>query len=172
MWLVFSIYPCEQLRKYACHASQIWLFACHSRVNIWEHEFYFSILSLSAVSRGVLPSFLIISKMSYSKSLNISLLEVITSSKNECVFIHNLSDLTLQISFNAWWVSINVDSKHPVACNHYRQPPSCRFDLHCGIGETGSPGIISIMCCQVHRNLTEYGTWSMVTQLLGKSHIP
>jgi hypothetical protein len=45
--------------------------------------------------------------MSDSKSLNTSLLEVMITSKNEHVFIHDLSDLSLQIIFNAWWASMN-----------------------------------------------------------------
>ena len=39
--------------------------------------------------------------MSDSKSLNTSLLEIMISFKNEHVFIHDLSDLTLQIIFDA-----------------------------------------------------------------------
>ena len=37
------------------------------------------------------------------------------SSKNKCVFIRDLSDLTAQIIFDAWWASMNVASKRPVA---------------------------------------------------------
>jgi len=37
------------------------------------------------------------------------------SSKNECVFIRDLSDPTLQIIFDAWWASMNVGSKRPIA---------------------------------------------------------
>jgi len=41
--------------------------------------------------------------MSDSQSLNTSLLEVMISSKNERVFSRGLSDLTLQIIFDALW---------------------------------------------------------------------
>jgi len=49
--------------------------------------------------------------MSDSKSLNTSLLEVMISSKNEHVFIRDLSGHILQIIFDAWWASMNVGSK-------------------------------------------------------------
>jgi hypothetical protein len=58
---------------------------------------------------------LIVTALSYSKSLNSSLLEVMISSKNERVFIRDLSDLTLQIIFDAWWASMNEGSKRPIA---------------------------------------------------------
>ena len=35
--------------------------------------------------------------------------------KNECVYICDLSDLTLQIACDAWWASMNVGSKRPIA---------------------------------------------------------
>jgi hypothetical protein len=45
--------------------------------------------------------------MANSKSLNTCLLEVMISSKNEQIFIHDLSNLTLQIIFDAWWASMD-----------------------------------------------------------------
>jgi len=39
------------------------------------------------------------------------------SSKNESVFISDLSDLALQIIFDVWCASMNVGSKHPNASN-------------------------------------------------------
>jgi len=109
--------------------------------------------------------------MSDTKSLNTSLLEVIISSKNECVFIRDLSDLTLQIFFDAWWASMNVGLKRPIAWTASRHAPSCRFDLHCGIEESGSPGIICIVCHQVLCHPSEHGTCSMGKHLLAKAHI-
>jgi hypothetical protein len=109
--------------------------------------------------------------MSETKSLNTSLLEVIISSKNEPVFIRDLSDLTLQTVFDAWWASVNVGSKWPIAWNNSRHAPSWRFYLHCGIEETGSPGIICIVCHQVLRHPSEHGTSSMGKHLLTKAHI-
>jgi len=50
-----------------------------------------------------------------TQSLNTSLLEVMISWKNERVFIRDLSDLTLQIIFDAWWASMNVGSKRRIA---------------------------------------------------------
>jgi len=52
-----------------------------------------------------------------SKSLNTSLLKVKISSKDEHVFIRDLSDLDSQTILDAWWASMNVESKRPVAWN-------------------------------------------------------
>jgi len=109
--------------------------------------------------------------MSDSKSLNTSFLEVMISSRNECVFIRDLSDLTLHIIFDGWWASTNVDSKRPVAWNNSRHAPSWRFYLHCRIEETGSPGIISIICHQVLCHPSVHGTSSMGIHRLAKAHI-
>jgi len=109
--------------------------------------------------------------MSDSKFLNTSLLEVMISSKNERVFIRDLSNLTLQIIFDAWWASMNEGSKRPIAWNASRHAPSWRFYLHCATEETGSPGIICIVCHQVLRHPSEHGTSSMGKHLLAKAHI-
>jgi len=111
------------------------------------------------------------STMSDIQSLNTTFLEVMISSKNERVFIRDLSDLTIQIIFDAWWASMNVSSKRPVAWNNSRCVPSWRFYLHCGIEETGSPGIICIVCHQVLRHPSEHGTSSMGKHLLAEAHI-
>jgi len=109
--------------------------------------------------------------MSDTKSLNTSLLEVMISSKNELVFIRDISDLPLQIVFDAWWDSMNVGSKRPISWNNSRHTPSWQFYLHCGIEETGSPSIICIVCHQVLRHPSEHGTSSMGKPLLAKAHI-
>jgi hypothetical protein len=62
--------------------------------------------------------------MSETQSLNTSLLEVMISSKNERDFIRDLSDLTLQIIFNAWWASMKVGSKRAVAGKNSKYVPS------------------------------------------------
>jgi len=93
------------------------------------------------------------------------------SSKNECVFICDLNDLTLQIIFDAWWTSMNVDSKLSIAWNNSRHAPSWRFYLHCGLEESGCPGIICIVCHQVLHHPSEHGTSSMGKYLLAKAHI-
>jgi hypothetical protein len=95
----------------------------------------------------------------------------VISSKNERVFIRDLSDITLQIIFDAWWASMNEGSKQPIAWNASRHAPSWRFYLHCGIEGTGSPGIICIVCHQVLRHPSEHGTSSMGKHLLAKAHI-
>jgi len=109
--------------------------------------------------------------MSDTKSLNTSLLEVMIPSKNERVFIHNLSDLTLQIIFDTSRASINVGSKRPITWNASRHAPSWRFYLHSGIEESGCPGIICIVCHQDLRHPSEHRTSSMGKHLLAKAHI-
>jgi hypothetical protein len=93
------------------------------------------------------------------------------SSKNECVFIRDLSDLTLQIIFDAWWASMNKGSKWPIDWNKFRHALSWRFYLHCGIEATSSPAIICIVCHQVLRHASDHGTSSMGKHLLAKAHI-
>jgi len=109
--------------------------------------------------------------MSDSQSLNTSLLEVIISSKNERVFIRDLNNLTLLIIFDAGWASMNVGSKCSIAWKNSRHAPSWRFQLQCGFEETGSPGIICIVCHQVLRHPSEHGTSSMGKHLLAKAYI-
>jgi len=109
--------------------------------------------------------------MSDSQSLNTSLLEVMICSKNKCVFVRDLSDLTLQIIFDARWTSVNMVSKHSIAWNNSRYVPSWCFYLHCGIEETGSPGMIYIVCHQVLCHPSEHRTSSMGKHFLSKVHI-
>jgi len=109
--------------------------------------------------------------MSDSKFLNTSLLKIMISSQNEGILIRDLSDLTLQIVFDAWWASMNVGSQPPIAWNNSRDAPSWRFYLPCRIEETGSPGIRCIVCHQVLRHLSEHGTSTMGKHLLAKAHI-
>jgi len=126
---------------------------------------------LSTVFRVGLPSFLIPTAMSDSKSLNTILHKVMISSKDERVFIRDFSNRTLQIIFDTCWASMNVDLKQPIAWNNSRHAPSWRFYLHCGIEETGSPGIMCIVCHQVLCHPSEHGTSSMGKHLLAKAHI-
>jgi len=67
---------------------------------------------------------------------------------------------------------MNVGSERPIAWNNSRQALLWRFYLHCGIDDTGSPGIICIVCHQVLRHPSEHGTSSMGKHLLAKAHIP
>jgi hypothetical protein len=66
---------------------------------------------------------------------------------------------------------MKVGSKWPIAWNNPRHAPSWRFYLHCGINETGCPGIICIICDQVPRHSSEHGMTSMGKNLLAKTHI-
>jgi hypothetical protein len=105
------------------------------------------------------------------KSVNTSLLEVMISSTNKFVLIRHLSDLTLQIIFDACWASMNLCSKWPIAWNSSRHTPSWRFYLHCGIEDPGSPVIVCIVCHQVLHDPSEYGTSSLGKHLPAKAHI-
>jgi len=109
--------------------------------------------------------------MSDSKSLNSSLVEVMISSTDERVSILDLCDLTLHTIFDAWWASMNVPSKQPIAWNSSRHVPSWQFYLHCGIERTGCPGILCIVCHQVLRHPSEHATSSMRKHLLAKALI-
>jgi len=100
-----------------------------------------------------------------------SLEEVMISTKSDLFFIRDLSDLTIQIIFNAWWASMNVGSQRSVAWNKSRHASSWRFYFHCGIEETGIPGIICMVCHQVIHHPSEHGTTSMAKHLLAKAHI-
>jgi hypothetical protein len=93
------------------------------------------------------------------------------SSKNEHVFIRYLSDLTLQIIFNAWWDLVNEGSKQHNDWNNSRHVPSWQLYLHCGMEATGSPGIVCIVCHHVLCHPSEHGTSSMGKHLLAKVHI-
>jgi len=66
---------------------------------------------------------------------------------------------------------MKVGSKQPVAWNASSHAPSWRFYLHCGIEESGSPGIICIVCHQVLCHPSEHGTSSTGIHLLVKAHI-
>jgi len=126
---------------------------------------------LLTVTQIKLPRVQLPTTMSDTKSLKTSLLEVMISLKNECVFIRDLSNLTLQMIFDAWWASRNVGSKRPSAWNYSGHAPSWRCYLHCGIEETGSTGIICIVCHQVPRPPSEHVISSMGKHLLTKAHV-
>jgi hypothetical protein len=145
------------------HAMSDWpdYFPCSSRVNIAEPAICFTVSWFSAVSQVRLPSFRISTAMSDIQWLITSFQEVMISSKNDRVFIRDLSDLTLHMIFDAWWASMYVGSKWPIAWKNSRHAPSWRFHLHSGIAETASQGIICIVCHQVVRHPSEDGTSSM-----------
>jgi hypothetical protein len=66
------------------------------------------------------PALYFLPAMSDSKSLNTSWPEVMIISTNALVFIRDVSDLILQIIFNACWASMNEGSKCPIAQNNSR----------------------------------------------------
>jgi len=63
------------------------------------------------------------------------------SPRNERIFIRDLSDLTLPISFDAWWDSMNVGWNYPIAWIESSYASSRVMYLHCGIEETRQPWI-------------------------------
>jgi len=134
---------------------------CSCRVNSSEPAVWFIVSLPSAVFRVRWPSILIPMAMLDSKSLNTTLLEGMISSKHEHVIIRDLSNLTLQIIFNAWWASMNVGSKQHTPWNESRHGPLWWLYIHCGIEETGSPGMITIVCYQARRHPSEHETSSM-----------
>jgi len=90
------------------------------------------------------------------------------SSKDKCVIILDSRGLGLEIIFDTWSRSMNVDTNCPLAWNASRHAPSWRFYLHCGIGETASTGIICIVSHQVLPHPSEHWTSSMGKLLLAK----
>ena len=107
-----------------------------------------------------------------SQSINTLFREIIISSNNEYVFIRDLSDPTLQLVFKVWWASMCRGSKHPICWNHARHGPSWWLYLHSGIEETGSCGILCIVCRHVLRHAPDCRTTSMGKHLLPTAHIP
>ena len=152
------------------HKSDFFL-ACTSKVNIEEAAFYLTIMYPLTVTQMGLRKVQFPTAMSDTKSVNTVLLEVMISSNNECVFIRDLSDHTVQIIFDALLASMTVGSKRPVSWNNSRHALSWRFYLHCGVEETGSTGIICIVCHQVLRHPSTHGTSSMGKHLLANAHI-
>jgi len=170
-WSVFSKCPCIQHRKYACNISKIWFFC----LQLWSQYWRTCILLDYNVTFIELSSRITHLRNSYShvrfKSWNISLVEVVITSKNDCVFIRDLSNLTLQIIFNAWWASMDVGLKRPIAWNNSAHATSWQFQLNYAIEKTTSTRIICIVCHQVLRHPSEHGTRSIGKHLLAKAHI-
>ena len=88
---------------------------CSSRVNISEAVFYLIIMSHFTACQLELRNVHIPTAMSDFQSLNTLWLVVMISSKNECVFIHDFSDLGLQIVFDTWWPFMHVGRKRPIS---------------------------------------------------------
>ena len=83
------------------HTSDFFL-AYSSRVNIWDQALYLTISILLTVTQVELPTEQYPTMLSDRNSLDTSLLEVLISSKHECVFFRDLSDPALHIVFDAW----------------------------------------------------------------------
>lgn len=126
---------------------------------------------LTEVSRDVIRSILIPAVMSDSKSLYAILVDVMIASKYKHVFSCDLRDHTLQIILNALWTSIIVSSYGSIASNNHRHPVVWQIESHCGIEETGRPGIIYINSHYLLHYLSVHGTSPMGQHLLAKAHI-
>ena len=105
--------------------------------------------------------------MSDSQSMITSLLEVMTASKTEGVFVQDSSNLTLQTIFQAEWASMNVGSKSPISCSNSRHAAVWRLYLHCQIEDSGIPCIICIIGHQVLCHPSEH-----VSGSIGKHFLP
>ena len=123
------------------------------------------------VSHVEFPRYQLPNTISDSKPLNYLVLEHIRSSKSESVFICDLSTLTSQIRFDAWWDSKKVGFKPPIPCNDSRHAFSRLFYLHCGTEGTGNPGKIWIVCHQLLCHPLAHGTSSVGKPLLAIEHI-
>ena len=93
-------------------------------MNIYETAVGCTVSLFSAVCRVGIPSNLLSTAMPDTRSLNTSLLEVMISSNNAPVVVHHLSDLTLQIIFDACWALMNEGSKWPIGWNNSRHAQS------------------------------------------------
>jgi len=145
--------------------------ACCSGVKILKPADNLMQSLLWTVIQSELHSKHIPNAMSYSKSRNTSLLAVILSSQNERVFILDLNDLTLKIIFDAWWTSMNVESKLSIASNNSRHTPSWRWYLHCGLEVSINPGIMCFVGHRVLHHASEDGTSRKEKHWLSKAHI-
>jgi len=123
------------------------------------------------VSQVELLSIQISTAMSNSTSWYTMLVEIMISSKNQRVSIQDLSNLTLQIILDAYWVSLNGGTKSPIVRNISTHAPLGQFYFHCVIEETGSPGTKWILCHQVLRYPLANQTSSMGHCLVANAHI-
>jgi len=156
---------------HAMSQSSDFYLAFMSKVKIQEPAFYLTRTYPVTVTQIELPRIQYPTAMSDTKCQNTLLLEVMISSKNECILIRDLTNLALQIIFNALWASMNVGSKRPIAWDNSRHAPLWRFYLHCGIEETGTPAIVCIVSHQVLRHPSEHGASSMGKHWMAKAHI-
>jgi hypothetical protein len=108
-WLL-AICPFIQIHITACNVLQTWLFCLWLGVSIYEPAVSYTVTLCSVVFRVELPNFHILTTMSDLKSLITYMHEVMNSSKNEHLFVHVLSHLTLPNIFDASLASMNVGS--------------------------------------------------------------
>jgi hypothetical protein len=68
--------------------------------------------------------------MAASQHIDTSSLELMHSAKEERVFMRDLTDETLQMTFDAWWTSMNVETKCTVIWKRSGHSPTWRFFKH------------------------------------------
>jgi hypothetical protein len=108
--------------------------------------------------------------MASSQSPDISSLEAMYSLTEQRVIVRDLTDVELQNTFDTWWDSLKVVTKNKIVWNSSRHASAWRFFKHCANAQTGSPGVICIVCYQVLTHPSENGTSTMGKHLLTKGH--
>jgi hypothetical protein len=108
--------------------------------------------------------------MAAAKCIDTSSLEIMYSTKEERVFIRDLTDEILQMVFDKWWTSMNVETKTTIVWSGSRHAAAWRFYKHCAKTENGCPGIICIVCNTVLVHPSENGTSTMAKHLQSKTH--
>jgi len=142
-----------------------------SKVIIYEPAFFLTIKYLLIFTQGKYPRFHFLTAISYSKSLNTSLLDVMIYCKNGPVFICDVGDLTFRIMCDDWWASMNLSSKLHIGWNDSGHAPPRWYYSHYRCQETGRPGIVWIVCYQVLRHTSEQRTTWFRKHLLGNAHV-
>ena len=114
----FSVYSFTNL--HARSRRSYFLLPPGCTVKPWKPAFYLTTTLLLMISQVELLSFQIRTAMVDLKSWTTLLLEVMISSKNEHIFIRDLSDLALQIICDSRWASMNVGSKRSIGWSYSR----------------------------------------------------
>lgn len=123
------------------------------------------------VSQVKFPSVEIATAMWESTFWDALLQEVMITSKDVRMLIRALRDITVHLTFDAWWALMDVGSNGRIVWNASRYQPKCRIYGHCRIVVTGSPPII---CSVFHFNpchSSAQGTSSMGNHFLANAHI-
>lgn len=113
------------------------------------------------VSQVKLCSFQIPTTMLHSKSANTSLPQVMMTSRNQGIFVRDLSDVTFQIISYDWLAFMNVSLKRSRTWDSPGHEPDWRFNLHCQIRETRNTSYICTVWHELLRPPSAHQTGSM-----------